>query len=50
MARTAIWKSIAATLTVDIAEGRYVQEDCLPTETQLAAKFGANRHTVRRAL
>ncbi|MEM9551233.1 MAG: phosphonate metabolism transcriptional regulator PhnF [Pseudomonadota bacterium] len=50
MARTAIWKSIAAALTADIAEARYAQGDQLPTEAKLAAKFGVNRHTVRRAL
>lgn len=37
-------------LTADIAEGRYAKGDQLPTEAQLAAKFGVNRHTVRRAL
>lgn len=50
MARTAIWKSIATALTSDIAEGRYAQGDQLPTEAKLAARFGVNRHTVRRAL
>jgi len=50
MARTPIWKSIAIALTADIAERRYATGDRLPTEAQLAAKFGVNRHTVRRAL
>ncbi len=50
MARTALWKSIALTLTADVAEGRYQTGDQLPTEAQLAAKFGVNRHTVRRAI
>ncbi len=50
MARTAIWTSIAATLTHDIAEGRYGPGDKLPTEAELAHRFGVNRHTVRRAL
>ncbi len=50
MARTALWKTIALTLTADVAEGRYQTGDQLPTEAQLAAKFGVNRHTVRRAL
>lgn len=50
MARTPLWKSIAIALTADIAEGRYATGDQMPTESQLAAKFGVNRHTVRRAL
>ena len=48
--KTPLWKSIAATLTEDIAEGRYIPGDKLPTEAQLAARFGVNRHTVRHAL
>ncbi|MCG3268769.1 phosphonate metabolism transcriptional regulator PhnF [Yoonia sp. I 8.24] len=50
MARTAIWTSISAALTNDIAEGRYAPGDKLPTEAALSARFGVNRHTVRRAL
>ncbi|WP_170473993.1 phosphonate metabolism transcriptional regulator PhnF [Ruegeria arenilitoris] len=50
MKKTPIWKSIALNLTSDIAEGRYGTGDRLPTEAQLAAKHGVNRHTVRRAL
>ncbi|WP_106745247.1 phosphonate metabolism transcriptional regulator PhnF [Yoonia maritima] len=50
MARTAIWTSISTSLTNDIAEGRYGPGDKLPTEAVLAARFGVNRHTVRRAL
>jgi len=50
MSKTPIWKSIALGLTTDIAEGRYKTGDRLPTEAQLAAQHGVNRHTVRRAL
>lgn len=50
MSKTPIWKSIALALTADIAEGRYCTGDRLPTEAQLAATHGVNRHTVRRAL
>ncbi|WP_282022251.1 phosphonate metabolism transcriptional regulator PhnF [Ruegeria faecimaris] len=50
MNKTPIWKSIALSLTSDIAEGRYQTGDRLPTEAQLAATYGVNRHTVRRAL
>ena len=50
MSKTPVWKSIALALTSDIAEGRYDTGDRLPTEAQLAATHGVNRHTVRRAL
>lgn len=50
MPRTAIWRSIAETLTREIAEGHYAPGDKLPTEAQLSARFGVNRHTVRHAL
>lgn len=50
MARTPIWKSIAIALTDDIAQGRYETGGKLPAEAQLSARFGVNRHTVRRAL
>jgi GntR family phosphonate transport system transcriptional regulator len=50
MARTPIWKSIAAALKSDIADGHYGPGDKLPTEAQLSARFGVNRHTVRHAL
>jgi len=50
MARTPIWKSITAALTAEIGDGHYRPGDKLPTEAQLAQRFGVNRHTVRRAL
>lgn len=50
MGQTPIWRTIALALTGDIAEGRYTTGDRLPTEAQLAAAHGVNRHTVRRAL
>ncbi|ATF19547.1 phosphonate metabolism transcriptional regulator PhnF [Phaeobacter gallaeciensis] len=50
MARTPVWKSIAISLTDDIAQGRYQTGDKLPPEVQLSGRFGVNRHTVRRAL
>ncbi|WP_121067950.1 phosphonate metabolism transcriptional regulator PhnF [Chachezhania antarctica] len=50
MSRTPLWKSIADELTADIAEGRHAPGSKLPTEAQLAARFGVNRHTVRRAM
>lgn len=48
--KTPIWKSIATTLSNDIAKGHYGPGDKLPTEAALAARFGVNRHTVRHAL
>ncbi len=48
--RAAIWKSIADTLSAEIAAGHYRPGDRLPTEAELAARFGVNRHTVRHAL
>ncbi len=50
MTRTPLWSSIAATLHADIAGGHYRPGDRLPTEAELAARFGVNRHTVRHAL
>jgi GntR family phosphonate transport system transcriptional regulator len=50
MPRTPVWKSIAATLEAEIGQGHYRPGDKLPTEAALAARFGVNRHTVRRAL
>lgn len=50
MTRQPIWKSIADSLRAEIAAGHYRPGDRLPTETQLAARFGVNRHTVRHAI
>lgn len=47
---TPVWQAIAAALRADISEGRYPPGDKLPTEAQLAARFGVNRHTVRHGL
>jgi GntR family phosphonate transport system transcriptional regulator len=48
--RSAIWRSISGTLRGEISEGRYRPGDKLPTEAELARRFGVNRHTVRHAL
>lgn len=50
MSTTPVWKSIAATLEGEIAQGHYRPGDKLPTEAALASRFGVNRHTVRHAL
>ncbi|ETX27753.1 phosphonate metabolism transcriptional regulator PhnF [Roseivivax isoporae] len=49
-ARTPIWKAIADRLEAEIAQGLYPPGAQLPTEAVLSARFGVNRHTVRRAL
>ena len=48
--RTPLWQHIATSLTEDISQGRYQPGDKIPTEAQLSARFGVNRHTVRHAL
>ncbi len=50
MPRPALWQSIADTLRAEVARGHYCPGDRLPTEAALSARFGVNRHTVRRAL
>lgn len=50
MPRDPIWRSIAATLQAELAQGLYRPGDRLPTEAELAARFGVNRHTVRHGL
>ena len=49
-AKKPIWATIAATLTAEIAAGSYAPGAKLPTEAQMAQRFGVNRHTVRHAL
>lgn len=43
------WRQIAEDLSREIAEARFT-EGRLPTEPELAARFGVNRHTIRRAI
>lgn len=50
MARDPIWRVIASTLQDELAKGLYAPGDKLPTEAELAARFGVNRHTVRHGL
>jgi GntR family phosphonate transport system transcriptional regulator len=50
LGRPALWTSIRDRLSDEIAKGHYAPGDRLPTEAQLADRFGVNRHTVRRAL
>jgi GntR family phosphonate transport system transcriptional regulator len=50
MTRPSLFGAIADTLRAEIAEGLYRPGDKLPTEAELAVRFGVNRHTVRHAL
>lgn len=46
----AVWRRIADAIEAEIAAGTLAAGAQLPTEAQLAERFRANRHTVRRAL
>lgn len=46
----AAWRQIVDGIEADIGQERLTPGDRLPSEAQLAARFGVNRHTVRRAL
>ncbi len=48
--RDPVWQAIASKLREEIAAGLYPEGAKLPTEAQLSARFGVNRHTVRHAL
>lgn len=48
--KTPIWQSIADSLRHEMAQGLYPPGAKLPTEAELASRFGVNRHTVRHAL
>jgi GntR family transcriptional regulator, phosphonate transport system regulatory protein len=45
-----LWRRIADDLEQAIAVGTHTAGDRLPGENEIAARFGVNRHTVRRAL
>ena len=44
------WETIAARLREDLAAGRPSPGERLPNETELASRFGVNRHTLRQAV
>ncbi len=46
----ALWRQIERTLDAEITAGRLAPGARLPTEAELTARFGVNRHTVRRAM
>jgi GntR family phosphonate transport system transcriptional regulator len=45
-----LWRQIAGQMERDIAGGAHRPGERLPTEAELSARFGVNRHTVRRAM
>jgi GntR family phosphonate transport system transcriptional regulator len=45
-----LWRQIHAALSRDIADGRWPAGTHLPSEADLARRFGVNRHTLRRAM
>lgn len=47
---TGLRGSVAAALRNDLAQGRFRPGDRLPSESDLATRFGVHRHTVREAL
>jgi len=49
-AGVALWRQIVEALEREIAAGAHPPGARLPTEAELARRFGVNRHTVRRAL
>lgn len=50
MPSQSIWKTISNDLLRAIGQGQLSAGDKLPTEQNLAAQYGVNRHTVRQAL
>ncbi|MBD0276139.1 MAG: phosphonate metabolism transcriptional regulator PhnF [Acetobacteraceae bacterium] len=46
----ALWRQIFSEIEREIARGRHPPGARLPTEQTLTARFGVNRHTVRRAM
>lgn len=50
MSGVALWRQIEQLLEADIRVKQFGPGDRLPTEAELSARFGVNRHTVRRAM
>lgn len=46
----AVWRQIADRVRDEIGTGAWPPASRLPTEAELAMRFGVNRHTVRRAI
>jgi GntR family phosphonate transport system transcriptional regulator len=45
-----LWRQIVRTIEREIESGQHAPGAQLPTEAAMSARFGVNRHTVRRAL
>src|ERR1700754_1426284 len=45
-----IWKQIEVALLQQVKDGRFKGTGRLPSEFDLAAEFGVNRHTARQAI
>ena len=45
-----VWKRIADTLSTEIRDRAFTATGRLPSESELAARFGVNRHTLRQAV
>lgn len=46
----AVWRQIAEWVRAEVNAGTFEHGSRLPTETEIAERFGVNRHTVRRAI
>ena len=46
----AVWRQIADTLSLEIRNRSFASTGRLPSETELATRFGVNRHTLRQAV
>ncbi|WP_066131331.1 phosphonate metabolism transcriptional regulator PhnF [Bordetella ansorpii] len=46
----AVWRQIGELLATDIRKKLYAPGEQLPPEPELAARYGVNRHTIRRAM
>ncbi|TBW37590.1 phosphonate metabolism transcriptional regulator PhnF [Siculibacillus lacustris] len=46
----AVWRQVAEILETGIADGEWRAGGRLPTEAEMALRFGVNRHTVRQAI
>lgn len=50
MIKQTLWQNIADTLKQEISRGDLAKGSKLPTEAELAKRFGVNRHTVRKSI
>ncbi|KAA5604662.1 phosphonate metabolism transcriptional regulator PhnF [Roseospira marina] len=46
----ALWRQVQAHVETALADGTLKPGDQIPTEAQMADRFGVNRHTIRRAM